>query len=77
MRELSLSWANGLWRARGEGLDLEHAELRGIEALVEQRLAGADARAVAMRFDFASFPAWMRQHQSHYFTYTLRLEPLS
>lgn len=73
--EITLSYANRRWRARALGLDLEHAELRELEALVEGRLVGGGAGEVAMRFDMSSLPTWMRQHQSHYFNYTLRLSP--
>jgi hypothetical protein len=73
--ELALTYARGRWRARGHGIDLEHAELRGLEALVEQSLAGAGVREAAIRFDMSSLPRWMHQHQAHYFNYTLRLAP--
>jgi len=73
--EISLSYANGRWRARGLGfaLDVEHAELRALESLVEAELADDGTDRVAMCFDMDSLPAWMRQHQSHYFNYTLRV----
>jgi hypothetical protein len=73
--ELSVSWAERRWRARGAGVDAEHEELRALEDLVAAQLAGSGAERVAMRFEFASFPAWMRQHQSHYFNYVLTLAP--
>jgi hypothetical protein len=73
--EIALSFADGRWRARGLGLDVEHAELRGLEALVQQQLSHSGAAQVAMRFDMSSLPAWMRQHQAHYFNYVLRLSP--
>jgi hypothetical protein len=73
--EVILSYADGRWRALGLGLDVEHAELRGLEALVERGLSDSGASQVAMRFDMSSLPAWMRQHQAHYFNYVLRLSP--
>lgn len=73
--EILLSYANGRWRARGLGIDLEHAQLRFLDELVEARLAGSGAASVAMRFDISSLPVWMRQYQAHYFNYTLRLTP--
>ena len=71
--EILLSYANGRWRGRGHGIDVEHADLRSLESLVEARLTVCGATHVAVRFDTTSLPAWMRQHQSHYFNYTLRL----
>jgi hypothetical protein len=73
--EVLLSYANGRWSARGLGADLEHADLRSLEALIEARLAASAASCVAVRFDVSSLPAWMRQYQSHYFNYSLRLAP--
>jgi hypothetical protein len=74
-REISLCYDGGRWRARGDALDVEHADLRSLETLIEARLAELGEHAATLRFDFASLPAWMRQHQSHYFNYTLRLPP--
>ena len=34
-RELVLSYERGRWHARGDGVDLVHRELRGLEALIE------------------------------------------
>jgi hypothetical protein len=70
-----LSFANGRWRAVGLGVDLEHTDLRSLESLIEARLADSGAAWVAVRFDVSSLPDWMRQHQSHYFNYRLRLAP--
>jgi hypothetical protein len=73
--EISLSYADGCWRARAIGLDVQHVELRGLEELLDRRLAPEGMHEVAIRFDMSSLPAWLRQHQSHYFNYTLRLTP--
>jgi len=74
--EIVLTYAEARWRARGLGIDVGHEELRGLEGLIEAVLARRSGLArVAIRFDFTSMPAWMRQYQSHYFNYVLRLEP--
>jgi hypothetical protein len=71
--EVAVTFANRRWRASGAGVDVEHADLRALEDLIVGRLAGSGARRVAMRFDFAALPAWLRQHQSHYFNYFLEI----
>lgn len=70
--ELVLSYESARWRARGAGVDVTHAELRGLEQLVEDALAveGA-ARRVHLRFDTASLPVWLRQYHTHYCNYVL------
>jgi hypothetical protein len=72
--EISLSHRNGRWRAQGLGgaLDLEHAELRALEALIEATLASRCEPCAVVRFDTESLPVWLRQYQTHYFNYTLR-----
>jgi hypothetical protein len=72
--ELVLSYERAHWRARGAGVDVRHAELRGLEQLVEDALAveGA-ARRVHVRFDTASLPVWLRQYHTHYCNYVLTL----
>ena len=39
-RELVLSFERDRWRAAGEGVDVVHRELRGLETLLEAQLAG-------------------------------------
>ena len=75
-RELVLSYDSSRWRARGDGVDLVHRELRGLEALIETQLAH-DAAPVEVRliFDMTSLPRWLHQYHGHYCNYTLRLPP--
>jgi hypothetical protein len=73
--EISLHYERGRWRARGAALDVEHADLRALEELIAARLGEQGEQEAALRFDFGSLPAWLRQHQSHYFNYTLRFAP--
>jgi len=75
-RELVLSYDGSRWCARGDGVDVAHRELRGLEALIEIELAH-DAAAVEIRliFDMTSLPRWLHQYHGHYCNYTLRLPP--
>jgi hypothetical protein len=73
--EISLTYESGRWRARGHGFDVEHEELRSLEALVEARLAARGEPAAVLRFDMGSLPGWLSQYQAHYFNCTLRLTP--
>jgi hypothetical protein len=75
-QELVLSYEKSRWRACGAGLQLEHDELRGLEALIGERLA-ADQACVEVRlvFDLTSLPRWLHQYHGHYCNYTLRLPP--
>ena len=75
-RELVLSYDGSRWRARGDGVDVAHRELRGLEALIEIELAH-DAAPVEIRlvFDMTSLPRWLHQYHGHYCNYTLRLSP--
>lgn len=71
-REVVLSYERNLWRATAPGLEIVHAELRGIEALLEARLADDGAPvAVELKFDDAVLPRWLRQYHGHYCNYTL------
>jgi hypothetical protein len=72
--EIVLSWASGRWRARGLGLDVEHAELRALETMLECELgARGGVERVALRFDMAALPASLRQYHAHYCNYSLRI----
>ena len=75
-RELALSYDSAHWRACGDGVDLVHRELRGLEALIEIELAH-DATPVEVRltFDMTSLPRWLHQYHGHYCNYTLRVPP--
>jgi hypothetical protein len=71
--QLVLSFENGRWRARGGGIDVAHAELRGLEALVEAELAAESPVDVELAFDMAALPRWLEQYHAHYCNYTLRV----
>jgi hypothetical protein len=78
VRALVLSYEGNRWHARGDGLDLEHRELKGLEALIGAHLAG-DAAPVEVRleFDMAALPRWLHQYHGHYCNYTLHVRPRS
>jgi len=69
-----LDYIDGRWRARGAGVDVTHAELAGLDRLIETALAndGAPLR-VHVRFDTDTLPHWLRQYHTHYCNYTLNL----
>ena len=72
--EIVLSWADGRWRARGLGLDVEHSQLRALEKRLEHELgARGDVASVAVRFDVAALPSALRQYHAHYCNYSLRI----
>jgi hypothetical protein len=72
---LVLSFERGCWRACGNGVDLMHRELRGLEALLEARLAGERPVDVELEFDMTALPRWLHQYHGHYCNYTLRVPP--
>jgi len=74
--ELVLSYEAGRWHARGNGVDLVHRELRGLEALIEAHM-GNEAAPVEVRieFDMDALPRWLHQYHGHYCNYTLRVPP--
>lgn len=72
-RELTLKFERDCWHACGDGVDVVHRELRGLEALIEARLAGEAPIEVRLKYDMASLPRWLHQYHGHYCNYTLRL----
>jgi hypothetical protein len=72
-RELVLSFEGNRWRARGEGVDLAHRQLRGLETLIDARFASEAPLDVRLSFDMAALPHWLHQYHSHYCNYTLRV----
>jgi hypothetical protein len=75
-REFVLSYERNRWRATAPGLEIVHTELRGLEALIEARLADERAPlAVELKFDDAALPRWLRQYHGHYCNYTLFVGP--
>jgi hypothetical protein len=76
VRELVLSYERNRWHARGGGIDLEHRELRGLEALIGEQLAGEGVPLeVRIEFDMAALPRWLHQYHGHYCNYTLHVPP--
>ncbi|HVY66231.1 MAG TPA: DUF5395 family protein [Gammaproteobacteria bacterium] len=74
--EVELTYEHGRWRARGAGLDIVHAELRGIESQLEARLATpAGPCEVRLGFDMGALPRWLHQYHGHYCNYTLHVPP--
>jgi uncharacterized protein DUF5395 len=72
-RELVLSFERDRWHAAGEGVDVAHRHLRGLEALIEAQFAGEAPVDVHLKFDMASLPRWLHQYQGHYCNYTLHV----
>jgi hypothetical protein len=73
MRELELTFERDCWRAHGEGVDVVHRELRGLETLIEAGLANEAPVDVLLKFDMSALPRWLHQYQGHYCNYTLRV----
>jgi hypothetical protein len=73
--EITLRWEAGVWCAAGAGIDASHADLAALDALIVEELARTRAASTAnVRFDIGRLPAWLRQYQSHYFNYVLRVD---
>jgi hypothetical protein len=77
VREIVLSYEDSRWRARGDGVDLAHGELRGLEALIGTKVATDAAVEVRLEFDMTALPRWLRQFHGHYCNYTLHVPPRS
>ena len=71
--ELVLTYEHGVWRAHGAGIDLSHADLSELDALVAARLASASPVDVRVQFDLTALPRELQQYHGHYCNYTLRL----
>jgi Family of unknown function (DUF5395) len=74
---LVLSFDRDRWHASGNGVDAAHSDLRGLESLIEARLAGEAPVDVHLTFDMASLPRWLHQYHGHYCNYTLHVRPRS
>jgi hypothetical protein len=72
-RELVLSFEGDRWRACGDGVDVVHRELRGLETLIEAGLASEAPVDVHLKFDMTALPRWLHQYQTHYCNYTLHV----
>ena len=73
--EIVLDYSAGRWRARGEGLELAHADLGTLDRLIASTLAERPHVVRAhVRFDTSRLPVWLRQYHTHYFNYVLKIE---
>ena len=72
-REVVITYEGGAWHARGDGIDVAHADLRELDALVTAQLADHAPTDVQLSFDTASLPLELHQYQAHYTNYTLRV----
>ena len=72
---LVLTFERDRWHACGDGVDVVHRELRGLETLIEARLAGELPVYVHLAFDMAALPRWLHQYHGHYCNYTLHVPP--
>jgi len=73
--ELTLTYEAGAWHAAGAGVAVSHPELARLdELLIEAFRVEGRARRVHVRFDRTALPPWLRQYQSHYFNYVLRID---
>ena len=78
VRRVVLSYERGRWRARGDGVDLAHGQLRGLEALIGRHVASDAAPVdVYIEFDMDALPRWLHQYHGHYCNYTLHVPPRS
>jgi Family of unknown function (DUF5395) len=74
--DVELRYEHHRWRARGDGIDVVHTELRGLEALLRARLAHAQTPlGVQLRFDAGALPRWIDQYHGHYRSYVLHVPP--
>jgi hypothetical protein len=74
--DVELRYERDGWHARGLGIEIVHAELRGIETLLASRLATDRAPLdVELRFDMAALPRWLLQYHGHYCNYVLHVPP--
>jgi len=74
--DIELRYERDRWRARGAGIEIVHAELRGIETLLASQLAMERTPLdVELRFDTAALPRWLLQYHGHYCNYVLHVPP--
>lgn len=73
--ELTLRYESCAWRAFGNGVDISRCDLADLDAAIVRAFARhGGAKRVHVRFDASSLPPWLRQYQSHYFNYVLRID---
>lgn len=74
--DVELRYENDRWHARGAGIEVVHAELRGIETQLAARLATERTPLdVQLRFDMTALPRWLLQYHGHYCNYVLHVPP--
>jgi hypothetical protein len=74
--DVELRYEHDRWHARGAGIEIVHAELRGIETLLASQLATERTPLdVELRFDTAALPRWLLQYHGHYCNYVLHVPP--
>jgi hypothetical protein len=73
--DVELRYEHDRWHARGAGIEVVHAELRGIETQLAARLAANAPLDVQLRFDMAALPRWLLQYHGHYCNYVLHVPP--
>jgi hypothetical protein len=74
--DVELRYERDRWHARGLGIEVVHADLRGIETLLASLLAtDRTPLEVELRFDMAALPRWLLQYHGHYCNYVLRVPP--
>jgi hypothetical protein len=73
VHEVVLTYEPHVWRARGAGIDVVHADLHGLEALIKARLAGESPVDVRLKFDMTALPRGLHQYHAHYSNYTLHV----
>jgi hypothetical protein len=71
--EVVLTYERHEWRARGADIDVVHADLRALDALVAARLASESPVDVRFKFDMTGLPRGLHQYHAHYCNYTLRV----
>jgi uncharacterized protein DUF5395 len=74
--DVELRYEHDRWHARGPGIEVVHAELRGIETQLAARLAtDRTPLDVQLRFAVSALPRWLMQYHGHYCNYVLHVPP--
>jgi hypothetical protein len=77
---LRLSHDGERWLGRASAIEVSASTLSELDVeLIDQIrvrriFAPGTELQVQMRYDFASFPSWLRQYHSHYFNRRVRLQ---
>jgi len=74
--DVELRYEHDRWHARGPGIEVVHAELRGVEVQLAAQLATERTPLdVELRFDVTALPRWLLQYHGHYCNYVLHVPP--